>query len=534
MRSAALRRSHTGPVGVLLASVAAVLLFAGSASATPYTVWSCQGPDGAALPGSAWSPGTTGTGGAASADCAGGMQAGVAGGRSNVRGSGTLTFTAPAGTRISEYELQRTLRASVGGFFSAGYVAGVSSVDPAGVLGPACSGGNLTFQTVCAVGAPPLSGKGVSLGGLVVSAGCGEDTCANATPAAEATLTRSRVVLDDPRMPTVTSTGGTLKDEDRVARSLTVATADAGGGVASIVANVDGGRAARSDSGGACTVPYTQPQPCPLTRSTTFSVDTGALRKGDHVLTGTVVDAAGNAVPLGPVPFTVSADGSNDPGPAPQGSVPVPVSSATTAPGATARLTFQGTSTKEGRRRPTGYLRTLGGTPLAGVAVRLTRTQTGAATPKTIALPTVRTGRNGRFVAPVLPEGAWTVAGAADISSGTVSGSIRLRTGLRVTAIPSTTRLRTGALLVLSGRLGGAGPAKAGVRIRIQTIVSGRYRTVAAVRTTATGRWQWRHRFTKVSRPTLFAFRALVPGEGDTWPWKPVSRRATVVRVDPR
>lgn len=531
MRPAPSRRPRTAPAAVLLACATALGLSATPAAAAPYTVWSCQGPNGEALPGTAWTASTTGPGAVASTDCAGGMRAALPAGR-NGRAAATLTFSAPAGTRITGFELQRTLRASVGGVFPTGYVARVASVDPGGPLGAECSGGGLSFPTTCEIGDPPLTGSGVSVGAVALSAECTQEGCTGLSPTAGATLARSEVVLDDPQGPTVSRTTGTLQDTDRVVRTLTVSTADVGSGVASISANVDGGPTVASAGGGACAAPYANAQPCPATREATFSVDTGPLKSGDHVATGTTVDASGTGTPWGPVPFTVPEDSSSDPGPAPAGSLPIPVSPAT--PGPTAKLTLRGTSTKSGRRRPTGYLRTRGGTPLANMTVRLTRTQAGVDAPRTVDMKPVVTGRNGRFVAESLPEGAWTVAGATDVSSGTATASIRLRTGLRISAAPSATRLRTGARMVLSGRLSGAGPARAGVRVRIQTIIKGRYRTVAAVRTRSNGRWRWRHRFTRVSRPTLFSFRALVPGEGEAWPWKPVSRRAATVRVDPR
>ena len=537
MRPVVRRSCRPGAAAALLASVVVLLLTSGStATAAPYTVWSCQGPNGEALGGGAWTASTTGTGATASTDCATGMRATVPAGRANARGA-TLSFTAPAGTRITSYELSRTLRASVGGLFSTGYAANVASVDPNGVLGPACSGGPFTLPSTCSVGDPPLTASGVSLAGLALTAACGQDSCPSQTPAAEATLSRSRVDIEDPQAPTATGTAGTLKDTDRVQRTLVVQAADVGGGVAAISATVDGGAAVATSGGGTCAAPYAVAQPCPSTREAMFAIDTGALRPGDHVATGTLTDAAGSTSSWGPVPFVVPSGGSSDPGPAPSGAIAVPVSPATTPAGApvpAARLTFQGTTDRSGRRVPTGYLRTRGGTPLSGVAVRLSRTRTGVASSKTVALRTVRTGRNGRFVGPALPEGAWTVAGSADVSNGTVTASIRLRTGLRVTAAPSVRRLRTGGRVVLSGRLTGAGPARGGVRVQIQTVIRGRYSTVATVRTDARGRWQWRHRFTKVTRPTLFAFRALVPGEGSDWPWSPTSRRAAVVRVDPR
>ena len=537
MSHAPLRRLLLGSVAALPAVLVALVLSAVPAHAASYTVWSCQGPNGEPLPGTAWTGSTTGTGATATTDCATGMRAGLAAGRSNGRAAGVLSFAAPAGVRITAFELQRTLRASVGGLFSTGYVANVQSVDPAGPLGAGCSGGGLSLPSTCSIGDPPLTAEGLSIAGIAIAAGCSQDACPSSTPAAEATLARSRVVLEDPQGPVTTASGGTLKDTDRVVRSVVVTARDGGSGVASITANVDGGGSAASGGGGTCAAPYVIAQPCPTSREATFGVDTGPLKPGDHVVTGTATDAAGLTTSWGPVPFTVPSGGSSDPGPAPAGSVPVPVSPATTPAGTpepTAKLTLQGTSTKDGRRRPKGYLRTRGGVPLANMTVRLTRTRSGAASARTVPMPSVRTSKDGRFVGAALPEGAWTVAGAADVSSGTVTASLRLRTGLRISATPSTRRLRTGGTVVLSGRLTGAGPSRSRVRVRIQTIIKGEYETVATVRTSSTGRWSWRYRFKRVSRPTLFAFRALVPGEGAEWPWKPVSRRAAAVRVDPR
>lgn len=532
MSTAPSRRPARGPVALLLA-LAAALLLAGPAAAAPYTVFSCQGPAGEALPGTAWTGSTSGAGATTSVDCATGLRAALAPSAPSGPAGASLGFAAPAGTRITAFELVRTLRATVGGLLPTGYVANVASVDPAGALGPGCAGGGL-FPSACTVGDPPLAASGVSLGGIALSAACTQSSCPPADPAAEAVLTRSRVVLEDGTAPTVANVSGTL-GTDRVTRSVTVAGSDVGGGVATITASIDGGDPVGVGSGGACAVPFSAAQPCPSERETTFSIDTGGLKAGDHVATGTISDAAGTATSWGPVPFAVPAGGSSDAAGAPAGSVAVPVpGSAGGAPAPTARLTLEGSTTRSGRVRPTGRLRTAGGSGLAGVVVRLTRTRPSASGPRTTALKSVRTGADGRFTAAALPEGAWTVAAAADVQDGTVTASSRLKTALRTTAVPSPTRLRTGALMVLSGRLTGAGAARGGVRVRIQAVVKGRYRTVAAVRTTSNGTWRWRHRFTKVSRPTLFAFRAVVPGEGDDWPWNPINRRARSVLVTPR
>jgi hypothetical protein len=538
-------RPAATPAALLVAVLVALVglsVAAPPASAATYEVWSCRGPQGAPAPSGAWVPTTApevaplavvtdgcGDGGA--------LRAALSPNVPHEQGSASLTFGVPAGTRIVGFDVDHTVGTGTMGLFEAArpYVAELVAVDPgpgqpstalasctaAGVFGSACS--------VSAVARRDATAP--SLGGLVLRAACPQDRCGAANGVgAEAVLRGSRVALDDPAAPVVESVGGTLAGSSTGGtRTVTVAARDAGGGVAGITASIDGARPITDAAGGTCVVPYSAAQPCPAAREAVFGVITSTLSPGTHSIAGTVADAAGNVTPWGPVAFTVPAKASGGAKGTAPGAIPVPGGSPVSVDG---RLTLTSTRAKGGLLRPSGRLTTERGTPIARAKIRLTRTRIGAQRPRTTELRTVTTGKDGRFTAATLPEGAWNVGAAATVRDGTATAARLLKTPLKVTATSRPRRLKRGGRAVLSGRLTGAGLSRKGAPVRIQVIAGGRWRTVAAVRTDSAGRWRWRHRFTKVSRPTLFAFRAVVPQVG-TWPWADVAGRAPTVRVDP-
>lgn len=537
-------RPAGAPAALLLAVLTALLglsVTGPPASAATYEVWSCRGPQGAPAPSGAWVPATapeTAPLAVVTDSCGdgGALRAALAPNNDHVQGAASLTFGAPAGTRIVGFDVDHTVGAGALGFLAFNrYRSELVAVDP----GP---GQPSTALTACE---SPLFGGGEcsqsaslhrdatapSLGGLVLRAACPPARCGPASGVgAEAVLRGARVALDDPAAPVLDSVGGTLAGSSTGGtRTVTVGARDAGGGVASITASVDGARAITDAAGGTCVVPYSAAQPCPGSREAVFGVITSTLSPGTHSIAGTVADAAGNLTPWGPVAFTVPVKASGGAKNTAPGATVVPGGSPVSVDG---RLSLTSTRTKGGLLRPSGRLTTAKGTPIARAIVRLTRTRIGAKRPRTTELKTVRTGRDGRFTAATLPEGAWNVGAAATVRDGTATAARLLKTPLKLTAASHPRRLKTGGRAVLSGRLTGAGLSRGGAPVRIQVIAGGRWRTVAAVRTDAVGRWRWRHRFTKVSRPTLFSFRALVPRTG-TWPWADVAGRAPTVRVDP-
>jgi hypothetical protein len=537
-------RPAATPAGLLLAVLAALvgLAVAGPpASAATYEVFSCRGPQGTPAPTGAWAPATAPESAPKavvtdSCPTGGALRAALSPNVDHAKGAATVTFTAPAGTRIVGFDVDHTVGTGTMGFFSPGaYLSDLVALDP----GP---GQPATALTSCS--APRLGGgcststvarrdaTAPSLGGLALRATCPSNGCGSANGVgAEALLRSARVALDDPAAPVVDSVGGTLAGSSTGGtRTVTVGARDAGGGVAGITASIDGARPITDAAGGTCAVPYSAAQPCPAAREAVFGVITSTLSPGTHSIAGTVADAAGNRTPWGPVAFTVptkASGGAKDTAP---GAVPVPGGNPVAVDG---RLTLTSTRTKGGLLRPSGRLTTAQGTPIAGAKVRLTRTRVGAKRPRTTELQTVTTGTDGRFsAASALPEGAWNVGAAATVRDGTATAALLVKTPLKITATSSPRRLRTGGLAVLSGRLTGAGLSGKAAPVRIQVVAGGRWRTVAAVRTGPTGRWRWRHRFTKVSRPTLFSFRAVVPRVG-TWPWADVAGRVPTLRVDP-
>jgi hypothetical protein len=540
------RRPAATPAALLLAVLAALVgltVTGPPASAATYEVFSCRGPQGVPAPTGAWVPATAPEGAPQAVvtdSCGDGgvLRAALSPGIEHPQGAVSLTFGAPAGTRIVGLTVDHTVGAGpVGLFAPGGYLSELVAVDP----GPGQPSAALTACTSdrlgrdCSTSAVAQRDATLpSLGGLVLRAACPSARCGAAGGAgAEAVLRSSRVVLDDAAAPVVDSVGGTLAGSSTGGtRTVTVAARDTGGGVSGVTASIDGARAIVDAAGGTCTVPYAAAQPCPTAREAVFGVITSTLSPGTHSIAGTVTDAAGNATPWGPVAFTVPAKasggsgGSKDGAP---GAVNVPGGSAVAVDG---RLTLSSTRTKSGLLRPTGRLTTAKGTPIARATVRLTRTRIGAKRPRTTELKTVRTGKDGRFTAATLPEGAWNVGAAVAVRDGTATAARLLKTPLRITAASRPRRLKTGGRAVLAGRLTGAGLSRKDAPVRIQVIAGGRWRTVAAVRTDSAGRWRWRHRFTKVSRPTLFSFRAVVPQVG-TWPWADVAGRAPTVRVDP-
>ncbi len=505
-----------------------------TASAAPYTVWSCRGPSGTPIASDAWSPARQGVaaGDAIVSDgCAsgGGLNAGLRPGLLHVQSAAAFVFAAPTGTTIVEYELWRVLRA--GGVLP-GYRAAVEG--SAGAI-EVCDGGLAGCSTIGNPGDPlgaanRRAASGVSLSRLAVGGACRQATCLLALgTAADATLYRSRVVLDDAQAPVVEQVAGPLAAGGTVSGSptLTVTARDAGSGVASTTLAVDGGAAQTLTTGGRCAQPYSSAQPCAARSTPTFTVATAGLAPGTHSARGTVTDGAGNSTPWGPVSFTVGGSSPPPPPPNEEGNGRPAVR--------TPKLTLK--TTADGRRRrPSGTLTTSGGDPIAGAKLTLSARSYGVAKATTRQLAAVTTDARGRFTGAALPEGAYVVtAGFAPRvgEAATVEATTKARSDLQLKLAAKPSRLRKGQTGRLSGQLSGAGPSGSGTRVLIQTIIGGRWRTIDRVTAGANGRWQWQHRFGKITRTTIFSFRATVPSRSG-WPWGTETSSKTRVRVDVR
>ena len=144
----------------LAAALFAVAFFAASSHAATYSVWSCRGPDGAAISGDAWQSVNGGT----TDDCASGGSLSARLLRSDSATLHGFSFVAPPGTRVVAYDVHMyasTAKMGNGGAIQAG-------IENGGLLAPvAVDAGCAVVGCTFGVTDPPLSPANlVTAGGL--------------------------------------------------------------------------------------------------------------------------------------------------------------------------------------------------------------------------------------------------------------------------------------------------------------------------------------------------------------------------------
>jgi hypothetical protein len=185
-----------------------------------------------------------------------------------------------------------------------------------------------------------------------------------------------------------------------------------------------------------------------------------------------------------------------------------------------------------------GTLRIAGGGPVeaAEIEARVFPAAGSAAGPS---VQTAHTDTDGSFSVP-LPAGPsrgieLRYAGNETLAAAR-SGDLRLRSRGRITSRARRLRLRNGEVLTLKGAVGmlGARPPAAGKLVEIQFRDRTRHawQPVAVFHARHGGRYRWRHRFMRISRPTRIAFRAVALGEAD-WPYEQAVSRVVRVSVRP-
>lgn len=538
---------HRKPVAVLagLTTLVALACSAGPATAGEYDVWSCRGPAGEPLPADAWKqetdfaePGDV----SLTDDCATGgpvMLEMTDSGTGTRKARLALDFDLPPGAAVSGYRLNRAIRAAASFGPPYTYVSAVGETT-----------GNMTENWGCASSlAPPYYNcsflgsavdpndpgnewvrSGLSLDHLSVWVGCISNGCNPpfAPPAAYFALWSSQVTVDDPAGPVIAAVGGTLAGPDPVwgKANLFIEAQDSTSGVASMDLEVDGVpyQSILIDTPG-CAEPYRSAQPCPVGAGRVFTVDTTTLGEGVHTATGTVRDAAGNETSFGPVGFTVS-------NPVPPEPVPDNGDPAVAEP--VIGLDSASIWHRPGERVAIGgRLTTQAGVPVVGARLAAGLRHLAAKGSAPVDLPEATTDANGRFRIPVPGPGAREVELSFSPHQGaspTVQSRVLVRSRLALSLRRKPARIRIGRKVRFGGRLLGAGPSARGIPVEIQARVSGRWETVATVRTRGTGNWVWKYRFRYVKRDAVFSFRALVrstPG----WPWPATRTGVRKVRI---
>ncbi len=317
--------------GLAAGTVAAALCAAlpATAGAALYTDHECLAPSGAPAPAGGFEGSKSGA-----ADA--GNTCGTAGGLLRVALTGTgpwqggtganQRYTAPAGTKIAGFDIQRSttgLRPAgpgPGDRRSVGY-----RLETDTEVIDACEPGAGTCTT-------DVSGlvtrAGLSAAFVQFNAGCGEffpRECG--TPDGQQNLRvdvpRATFRLVDESAPTVSKVTGTLTAPDaRVAGVATVEfdAGDVGGGLYRVFTIIDGqtvetrgldqgsGTCVDANTGNADAYEFIGKVPCPLSLArATVAIDTTKLTDGEHELAVAIEDAAGNrATVLGPLKRTVA------------------------------------------------------------------------------------------------------------------------------------------------------------------------------------------------------------------------------------
>ncbi len=506
-----------------------------SASAATYSVYACEGPSGQALPNSAWltsvenSPQTPlFSFGSVCGDLS--VSASTTDAFESGDG-GEYVFDPPTGTTIAAYRLTRSVDLDFADSSGNSAVsAGLRESNGSTVVDRDCS----AVVTDCVVPEAIVQRTGISLTRLALGTYCigSPSSCpANRLTNFSSTFVSARVDLEDSTIPQIVAIGGTLPGSTAIAgtQSLDVTATDVGGGVARVELTIDGGSARTVSAGGSCGTPYTLRQPCPSGGLAPFSVDTGEFINGLHLGSVRAIDAAGNVSSIENFLFTVTAGGRD------QGSLnPVNGSPAVERP--MVRADRSVISSARGKSVTVeGTLTTETGTPISGAQLEVTSVDLGVFNAPERSLGSITTTAAGRFSVKVSPRGAQRVSVVfrpTPISLGTAVTTAIVREELDLSVKRSRARVKPRGLLTLTGRLAGAGAAADGAPVEIDVKIGNRWRAVDVTDTSASGAYKWRYRFTRVTKPTRFTFRAVVRAN-KSWPWKTKVSKSVNVLVAP-
>lgn len=500
------------------------------APAASYSVWSCRDQSGVPASAAAWSAGPDQSG--TTDTCAGGGSLRAA----LLRGDGPaglvrgFRFLLPAGATISAYRLELAAQTAASND-PATYQAGVAADAPLTVaaIDAGCPASGCTFGNPAAPLDPGnLLIRDTDSGGLVVGVRCGSVLgCAPAeedTTRAEVRLFRSRVDIRDDALPSI-APGTVTTDATSGLATVAADVSDAGGGVAAVALQIDGVEVVRTATR-TCREPYTGPAPCPGLVNAGFSIDAAALAAGVHDVRVRGIDAAGNVITGPSMSLTAVPRPSTAvivAGPAPLTPAPVVITVARS------RIDL-------GASAPavTGFVRTPAGAPVAGARVVVRSRALGVYRSALRDEPALTTDAAGRFSMPVAAPSRVLRLGVDDTAFRAGDPvEVDLLQSLRIVVRVSDRALKNGDTMTLRAAIAGAGGGARGKVALVQTIVGGRWSTVASLQADRAGRAVWRYRFRGTTRPARYRFRVRVERAGDAWPWPTTHSPAVTVAVAP-
>jgi hypothetical protein len=548
-------RTWKGAFGAGLAVVVAgAVAAAANAHAGIYHVYSCRTPAGALAPADGWSAYAHGNTAIAENTCAkpsGGLLAAFVESEygANEGDAAGWRFALPPGERLAAARLWRA--GDVDGGFTThttyetwlGGASRSSAFDEC-VASAGCTTGRGNqaepFASANLVSAPRASlGEGISANvgcsGRVL--GCAGRVLPPLTDgyAARLVLYAVDLTLEQEAGPSVADVSGALATAPAVsgASELTFTASDAGAGVYAALVSVDGTLLERTpldSNGGRCrdvggttdgSAAFLYLQPCASTVSSSAALDTTTLSNGAHRVQASIVDAAGNSVPVldrmvvvangAPCATVSDARGGSVLGAAWRGT-----SHATITSGFASAHVIAGT------------LRRTDGTPIAGARIEVFGVASGGAATLVV------TDAAGGFSVRVPgggPSRALCLAyhGSAPGNLVTRELGLSVRAPVALTVLPHT--VSVGRTIRFSGRLlGGHVPAGGKPVILEARSALGGWLEFRVVRSDAHGRFRASYRF-RFPGPATYEFRVLCEAEADY----PFARGASnVVRVRER
>lgn len=497
-----------------IATVLAALVFASAASANEYVVYSCKTPTGTQAPTDGWySTGGASYGWAEDRCGSGGPLAAGMGGPTQAANVSRLGWGFDSGPApIRSYAINRDGRISGGGWGVSMFMFTANALNNE-------DGGRQVDYCAAYTGCQSIAGlltrsasaiPGDSHGWFFTMAcgGYAGELCTHPDSSpdfGELRVNSAAFTLEDNEQPGVAAVGGSLTAEGASFGALTFVATDAVSGVARATIEVDdaeqvstvpsnhGGRCQRVGRAGA-THDYLYRQPCPSRHQVELTLPRDSLTNGEHVIRARVFDASGNAVTaFGPRRIQVT--GSRLTGLA---------AASFTIDGARNRVANYGKNVQL-----KGTLRANTGEPIAGA--RIESTLDSSAARRTRIARIVHTDADGRFsiTTRATANRKWTLS--SPDSGARLTGKLKVRS--RISLRAARKRVRARGRMHLTGRIPSE-RARHGASVAIKVKNGRAWRTVAVVRSTRTGRFQFSYRFTKTSHARL-RFRAVALRSSD-------------------
>lgn len=456
-------------------------------------------------------------------------------------GTGPIyVYKAPDGSLIAGGVMTMTLRSLEGDV----YVATPLNNKEPGNLIFSCDGCVLQKQTI---GLDRPEATDLYLGATCTAAP-GKTVCSSEGVDAEASLQSATIVLHNEAKPTASGIAGTLLAEPASGTAgLSFTAYDKNGpGVYRVVVQIDGAVVSDftpNENESRC-VPlgtyekalvFESAQPCPQTTGVSTEIPTSSLSNGQHKLTVTVEDAAGNSsvvyehaitianqttAPTLPTLPPTSPPASSSPAPATSSQGPANGDPASEDASIAAHWHGSSNSTLAspyGRsRKIEGRLASSSGTPIADAQVEVIQ-RASALGAVAAALPIAHTGPNGAFTVPVPGSDSSAsielvyrshLSDAEPAASRTLS--LRVAAHLHLTVSPHVTSV--GKTIILSGTLSGPVPRTGKQVILEARAPGGPWLEFHSTKAGTAGKFTSAHTF-KLPGPIRYQFRAICEAE---------------------